>query len=294
MSRDGVFSTIRESITIHGVARSEIGPYRPAVITSVGTGRITEQAERSFKHWRRENGLSLNGPFLKEEAEEFLFEQAETLSQSTVDATRLGLSRVLGIRLAYVSSLVETVKQGRAVTWEEVRLIIRRQRERNGLSTLVCFDGGLRACEIDTLRRADELEPSQHRTWPATMFRGRKDYIEMTVTGKGGLRRRVALTCPLVEALESHRLTAVDKRRDRGVDRERCYQIGGGQSLSQSFSYASSVALGYSLGLHGLRHAFAQRRVRELANLGYEFMTAVKMVSVEMGHFRPILQYYQS
>jgi integrase len=293
MSRDRVFSAIRKSITIHGVARSEIGADRSAVITSVGTGRITEQAERRFLEWRRDNGLPLDGPFLKVEAEEFLFEYAETSRQSAVDATRLGLSRVLGIRLVHVLSLIETVEQGRAVTWEEVRLIIEHQRDWNGLSTLACLDGGLRACELDTLRREDELEPSSHRTWPETMFLGREDYVRMVVMGKGGLRRPVALASPLAEAIETRRLSRAREKTDRGVHRESLYDIGGGQRLSQSFSYASQTALGYSLGLHGLRHGFAQRRVRKLMALGCDFMTAVHMVSIELGHFRPVLAYYQ-
>jgi integrase len=125
------------------------------------------------------------------------------------------------------------------------------------------------------------------------MFLGREHYVRMVVTGKGGLRRPVALARPLVEALERRRLSEAGKKTDRGVHRERMYEIGGGQRLSQSFSYASQTALGYSLGLHGLRHGFAQRRVRELMALGYDFMTAVHLVSIEMGHFRPVLAYYK-
>lgn len=293
MSRVRVFSTIRESITVHGVARSEIGADRPAVITSVGTGRTTEQAEKRFMEWRRENFLCLDGPYLKAEAEEFLFEYAERHRQSSLDATRLGLSRVLGIRLKHVPSLIDTVKDGRAITWNEVQRVIEHQRDWNALSTLVAFDAGLRAAELDALRREDELAPSPHRTWAATMFIGREHYVRMVVTGKGGLRRAVALARPLAEAIEARRLSEAGNKTDRGVHRQPMYHIGGGQRLSQSFTYASLTALGHSLGFHGLRHGFAQRRVGELMGLGYEFMTAVHMVSIELGHFRSVLDYYR-
>ncbi|WP_321949321.1 hypothetical protein [Paraburkholderia sp. J10-1] len=293
MSRDRMFSRIRKSITLHGVARSELGTDRSALITSVGSGRITEQAERRFMEWRRTNGLCLDGPFLKAEAEEFLYEYAETHRQSATDSTRLSLSRVLGIRLPHVPSLIDTVSEGRAVTWDQVQRVIEHQRHWNALSTLVSFNAGLRASELDTLRRDDEQEPSSHRNWRATMFEGRKNWVRMVVTGKGGLRRPVALARPLADALEMYRLAEATQKTDRGVHREPVYSIGGGQTLSQSFSYASLKALGFSLGHHGLRHGFAQRRVGELTALGYTFMTAVQMVSVELGHFRPVLAYYQ-
>ncbi|MFT0172095.1 tyrosine-type recombinase/integrase [Paraburkholderia mimosarum] len=293
MSRDHTLKKIRESVTVHGVARAEIGADRSAVITSVGTGRITEQAERRFMEWRRTNGLRLDGPYLKAEADEFLTEYAETHGQSSTDSTRLGLSRLLGLRFTHVPSLIETVLEGRAITWDEVRQIIKHQREWNALSTLASLDAGLRAHELATLRREDELEPSQHRNWTPTMFLGRKNYVRMVTTGKGGLRRPVALSSPIAEAIEARRMSAAEKRTDRGVHREPIFDLGSGQRLSQSFSYASLTALGYSLGYHSLRHGFAQRRVGELVTLGYDFMTAVQMVSVELGHFRPVLAYYQ-
>jgi hypothetical protein len=38
---------------------------------------------------------------------------------------------------------------------------------------------------------------------------------------------------------------------------------------------------------HGLRHSFAQNRMRTLVRLGYCYDTALEIVSQEMGHFRP-------
>ena len=293
MSPRRTFSRIRESITLHGVAKSELGEHRGSVIASVGTGRITAQAEKRFMAWRADNGLCLDGPYLKDEVMEFLHEYAETHGQSDLDATRLSLGRVLGVRFEHVPSLIETIRCGRGIAWEKVQRITRHQRHWNAISTLIAFNAGLRAAELLALRREDELEPSPHRTWPETMFLGRHDYVKMVTTGKGGLRRPVALARPLAEALEMYRLPAIAKIIDRGVHHESLYGIGGGQAFSQSFSDASWNVSGSSDGAHGLRHGFAQERVATLMSLGFDFMAAVHLVSIELGHFRPILAYYQ-
>ena len=63
------------------------------------------------------------------------------------------------------------------------------------------------------------------------------------------------------------------------------YDIGGGHAFSVSFSRASMETLGKSRGAHGLRHAFAQARMRELMHHA-EYRLALAIVSEEMGHFR--------
>jgi integrase len=271
-----------------------LGADRRVIITGIGTERVTEQAERRFLEWRGENGLTLDGPFLQSEVIEFLEDFGELHSQASLDTTRLALGRLLSLKLAPVASLIETVQQGRATRWDEIHAIIARQRWRNGLSTLAAHDAGLRAVELHTLRRADEQAPSEHRTWPATMFLGRHDAVVMIVTGKGGLRRQVSLARPLAEELEKRRRAAPVVIVDRNVRYESYYDIGGGQAFSQSYTDASLSALGASCGAHGLRHAFAQRRVRELMALGYELMAAIQLVSHELGHFRPVFAYYQT
>jgi integrase len=60
--------------------------------------------------------------------------------------------------------------------------------------------------------------------------------------------------------------------------------MGGGQSWSNSFSKTSNQVLGWRRGGHGLRHTYAQERMREITKIEYE--RALKIVSQEMGHFR--------
>ncbi|MFB9126542.1 site-specific integrase [Paraburkholderia dipogonis] len=293
MTKSNTLSEIRKSIALHGVPKSTLKQDRRVVITSVGTERVTGQAERRFLEWREENGLALDGPYLRVEVVEFLQDYAELHEQSNLDATRIALGRLLSMKLSPVASLIETVRQGRATRWDEVTAIAARQREHNALSTLIANDAGLRAIELFALRRADEQTPSAHCNWPATMFLGRHDVVVMIVTGKGGLRRPIALARCLAEELEKRRRPEPVIVVDRGVHYESYYDIAGGQAFSQSFSDASQRALGASTGAHGLRHAYAQRRVRELMALGYEFMAAIQLVSRELGHFRPIFAYYQ-
>jgi integrase len=293
MTKSRTISDIRKSIALHGVPKSRLGEDRRVIITSIGTERTTIQAERRFLEWRAENGLGLDGPFLKAEVVEFLQDYAELHSQADLDATRMALARLLSLRLSPIESLIETVRAGRATQWNEVKLIVPHQRERNALSTLIAYDAGVRAVELHTIRRSDELTPSAHRTWPDSMFLGRHDVVRMVVVGKGGLRRLIALARCLAEQLEARRRQEPVIITDRGVRYESVYDIGGGQAFSQSYSDASLTALGASTGAHGLRHGYAQRRVAELMSLGYEFMEAIHLVSIELGHFRAILAYYQ-
>ncbi|MDF5193233.1 site-specific integrase, partial [Vibrio parahaemolyticus] len=64
------------------------------------------------------------------------------------------------------------------------------------------------------------------------------------------------------------------------------YNIAGGHKFSDAFSKASSRALGYSNGAHGLRHSYAQNRYEQLAN-HFERIDVMTIISQELGHFRP-------
>ena len=94
------------------------------------------------------------------------------------------------------------------------------------------------------------------------------------------------LPTQLANELEKYRLDAPEAVTDRGVHYERHYAIGGGQPWSNSFTRSSKRVLGWSRGAHGLRHTYAQRRLKTLQNLGYLYDDALTIVSQEMGHFR--------
>lgn len=106
------------------------------------------------------------------------------------------------------------------------------------------------------------------------------------MAGKGGLVREVLLPRRLAERLEDRRLDAPAPVVDRGVRYLRRYDVGGGNAFSTSFSRASIEALGKTRGAHGLRHRYAQERMRELVRHA-EYRLALAVVSEEMGHLRP-------
>jgi integrase len=106
-----------------------------------------------------------------------------------------------------------------------------------------------------------------------------------TVEGKGGLVREIILTKQLASRLEEKRFTELRQVTDRGVNYTQRYDVGGGQTWSQSFSAASKRELGFSNGAHGLRHSYAQNRMKELQRNGMQYDEARKTVAQEVGHF---------
>ena len=92
----------------------------------------------------------------------------------------------------------------------------------------------------------------------------------------------------LAERLEERRLDAPERVVDRGVRYLQRYDVGGGHAFNTSFSRASIEALGKTRGAHGLRHAYAQERMRELMHHA-EHRLALAIVSEEMGHLRPAI-----
>jgi integrase len=127
--------------------------------------------------------------------------------------------------------------------------------------------------------------PSPHRTWSKERFLGRTDYEVFLVIGKGGLKREVAISQELAEELRKRKRLQPVVIRDREINHVSYFDIGGGQALSASFSRASKLSLGWSRGLHGLRHSFAQNRLRTLIEL-LGPQRALQILSEELGHFR--------
>ena len=75
--------------------------------------------------------------------------------------------------------------------------------------------------------------------------------------------------------------------KDQKINYLQRYDIGAGKRWSDSFSKASKRTLFFSTGAHGLRHSYAQERMRELMSIGFKRSLALETVSQEMGHFRP-------
>ena len=264
-------------------------------ISSVGTKRIVEQHLKIYLDWRANNGLQLAQQDNRLQLCAYLEERAEVVRQATQNQSRNALQLAFGIRLPILHSQVETIRSRRSYTADEIARVIQHQSERNALATVIALGAGLRAHELATLRKADELSPSSHREWDPRRFLGLPDFRLYVVVGKGGLRRQVAIPKQLAEMLEQHRLPAPRTVNDRGIFYDLVYDIGFGQAFSQSFADASKAALGFSRGAHGLRHGYTKSRTNDLRRLGLTFAEAQSVVSQELGHFRPsiTLAYYR-
>jgi integrase len=168
----------------------------------------------------------------------------------------------------------------------QISLVYQNQSPRNEFSARICNVAGCRSMELGSLSKPEELPVTADRNWRADLHCGLSEFTKYTVKGKGGLVRSIAIPNYMVEDLERRRLPEPVQRRDREIHYLQRYDLGFGQALSQSWSRASNYALGFSNGLHGLRHTFAQERVRTLLAMGFDVDDALLIVSQELGHFR--------
>ncbi len=216
------------------------------------------------------------------------------LSQKYLSTIRVALERVVyvkevGKRLMRVEALPKHERslkeQNRAYTAEQLSLIYERLTPQGKLSLLLAYNAGLRAEEILTLQRRDEASPSTRRDWIEDRFKGREPGLIYIVTGKNGLRREVMIEKELAGVLETLRFEKPELIHDRKLPFKIHYDVLGGLQFSSAFSKASRQVLGWSLGAHGLRFSYAQRRIDE-EMLGVPYQDAKLIVSQELGHFR--------
>ena len=171
--------------------------------------------------------------------------------------------------------------------FSEVLVIVQNLTAKNALSILLCYYSGLRAHELATLQNFDEGSRSTTRKWSDELFEEEDQYLLYIVTGKGGLRRYVAIPAELSEMWESRRFATPKKVIDRGIYYYMNYDFGFGKALSQCFSRSSFKHFGWSTGLHGTRHSYAKNRIKKLVDCHYTLQHAKRIVSQELGHFRP-------
>lgn len=260
--------------------------YRNGEINGLGTNRtFNNSLSVVINGIYKTKGLSQK-EITPEIAHEFLVKKLKVVSQNTLDAYRRSLEISLQVSLERIITLNPHSKTPCIYTNEQIQLISQRQNPKNSISTEIATDGGLRAHELLTLLPEEYRKLSSHRVWSNKRFKGRKGYKIYTVIGKGGLVREVTINNRLSDLLESRRLANPIEVIDRGIKYIQYYDIGGGQSWSQSFTDASKRALGWSLGAHNLRHRFAMKRVENFLKEGLAFKESVLLTSQELGHFR--------
>ena len=262
-------------------------------LQSQGTERNYEQAIKGCSEFLKENRMGDLRGLDADKALAYLQARSQEVGQKTLDMDRQAMQAVLGEKLAVVKSEIESAQTSRAYTHEQAQLVAGAQSDKHSLSTQIAENAGLRAHELLTLRPVEERPADTHREYRDDRFAGREDVAIYTVEGKGGLCREVALDRALAEKLEERRLDEPRSTYDRGIGYQQHYDLGGGKQWSDSFSKAAERELGWTQGAHGLRHEYAQERMNTLQEHGYNYQTALEVVSQEMGHFRPeITQVY--
>lgn len=277
---------------ISGINTSRHRNKNENLLHSLNTIRNTREVCVACAKWMQETG-NYQGlhKINRELAIEYLEYRSEFVVQSTLNRDRVALQHIPSLndnRLPNIKSELgagNLSTRSRRYTPDQIKMILERQSSLNALSTELAFRCGLRSVELITIARPIEQPTSGHRDWTKQRFSGRKGVI-YTVIGKGGLCREVLVPYDLVSRLEKLRHSNPVRTVNRGIFYTQRYNISGGQSWSQSFSAASTKALGWSNGAHGCRHSYAQQRIEELQQLGFYYDDALKIVSEELGHFR--------
>lgn len=265
------------------------------IIRSVGTVRNYEQALTRVCEWVKSSRAcdELRG-LTPQLAVEYLETRGEAVGQKTLDMERQAIQammhHVTGVllpdeTLPVIRSQHPQILTGRAYTPTQVELIASAQTPRNALATRIAYAAGLRAHELHTLAKPEE-RPASIRPARDSKWTGREGVL-YTVQGKGGLIREVLIPSRLAAELENYRHPDALTVTDRGIHYLSRYNIGAGKAWTNSFSAAATRVLNWSSGAHGLRHSYAQERIRELQQLGLSREDALTTVSQEMGHFRP-------
>jgi len=265
-------------------------------IRSVGTIRNYEQSLIKVADYAiNELRISLR-ELTPDQAVEYLEIRAGEVGQATLNMERQAIQAMmvhvtgqleLGETLPVIQAGVEPklAVQSRMYTPDQVNLIADHQSTPHALATRIAYFAGLRAHELLTLRPVDERPPDPREALESK-FCGRGG-VKYTVQGKGGLVREGVIPHHLVGQMEARQLDVSRQITDRGVYYQQKYDIAGGQRWSNSFSAASKRVLNWSAGAHGLRHSYAQERMRELQSVGLSREAALRTVSQELGHFRP-------
>ena len=259
-------------------------------VHSLGTKRTYQESLAGVAVFMAKNGGDVKGKGLAglnvEIAQAYLEHRSGLVRQKQLDKDRQSMQMILTDKLLVEKSVLDPVVKSRAYTATQIQLIAYSQTPKHSLATQIAADAGLRAHELLTIAPLEQRLPSSHRIWTDERFLGRIDVQKFTVVGKGGLIREIAISSALVEQLELLRLAEPLKVVDRTIYYQQQYDIAGGKQWSDSFSKASTRALGWSTGAHGVRHSYAQTRMRTLQSLGMGYASSLAIVSQEMGHFR--------
>lgn len=159
------------------------------------------------------------------------------------------------------------------------------------LAKQIILESSCRAKDLASLCLAEErpLVRARIDQLHADRFTAREDWIKVSFIGKGGHHYISTISPQTAQALSQYRLTTPRDFRERNQENivtKQYYDLPAGLKLSKQWCETAFWALGLKRGLHGLRHTFAQQRVRDLQNADMTCQKALECVSQQMGHYR--------
>ena len=263
------------------------------IVNSLGTARNYTQALTRVAEFVKDQKIYDLRSLTLDQAKLYLAVRGEQVGQKALDMERQAVqamfSHITGQLLPnqkmQAKSEKEQILNGRSYTSEQVKIVADHQKGSNKLATEVAHASGLRAHELLTIRPTAERSADERPALDSKWL-GREGHI-YTVHGKGGLVREVLIPTELAQQLEAVRFNSPVRVTDRTIHYQQHYNISGGNRWSASFNAAANRSLGWSSGAHGLRHSYAQERMKELQSLGLTRAKSLETVSQEMGHFRP-------
>jgi integrase len=273
-------------ITLYGVTKRDMGDLHRSVVRSVQTAIDYQNCVANFLAFRAAGSVPAEGPYLRAEMDDFLFLNSMIWQQKTLDQHRQALNKVFSVELPRYRAGIATRLRGRAYTEDEVERILAELSERHARSVRLIYATGMRAFEPLRLNNLDCLPVSPERPWRSDLFVGLTDFVICSCSGKGGLIRPIAVPTALYDEIGEHRFAKPTIVWDRRKPFTPIFDLTAGQALSTAFTRASVKAIGFSLGIHGLRHSFVQRRLAQLEELGFSYRDALEICAQEVGHFR--------
>lgn len=175
---------------------------------------------------------------------------------------------------------------------EQLNRILEHVSPRNRFSIMICALTGIRVKELFTIQRLDERkESSRNLSGLKELAKPYRfcllDGLRYTVKGKGGLVREIMVPFEIAKELEKKRLASPMTISDRNIEYKDCkYDLAGGNAISKAFARASTKFLGWSTGIHSLRHDFAKNRLKKAFQFTQDYNLSRAIVSQELGHFR--------
>ncbi len=159
------------------------------------------------------------------------------------------------------------------------------------LATQIILESGCRTQDLASLRLNSENPITNARISKlhSDRFAGREEWVKVNFIGKGGHEYISTINPETAKALEQNRLTNprdFRERKQENVVTKQYYDLPAGKILSTQWSRAADHALGLKRGLHGLRHTFAQERLKDMQRAGMVWEKALECVSQQMGHYR--------